>query len=131
MTSNTAAVSAIVRVIGPSEPASDGQPLYTPPRLTSPALVRMPAMEFHAAGRRIDAKPSCPIATAQKFAATDAADPPEEPPTVRSRSYGFRVEPKSEPWVSPPAISPRADFPRITAPALRRRSATKESRSGK
>jgi len=54
--------------------------------LTRPAVARIPATEFHAAGRRIDASPSCPIATVQKFAETAAAEPPEEPPTVRFKS---------------------------------------------
>jgi len=40
-------------------------------------------MQFQVDGRRIEAKPSCPTATVVKFADTDAAEPPEEPPTVR------------------------------------------------
>jgi hypothetical protein len=44
----------------------------------------MPTMEFHVDGRRIDANPSCPTPTVAKFADTLAAEPPEEPPTVRS-----------------------------------------------
>ncbi len=46
----------------------------------------MPVMPFQVDGLRIDAKPSCPTPTVEKFAETEAAEPPEEPPTVRSRS---------------------------------------------
>src|SRR5215470_13543843 len=106
MTSNSFARSSTVRAIGPREPKTSGQQPKTPPRLTSPAEGRIPAMEFQVDGLRIEAKPSWPTATVEKFAETDAAEPPDEPPTVRSVSYGFRVEPKSEPWVSPPPNSP-------------------------
>ena len=43
-------------------------------------------MPFQVDGLRIDAKPSCPTPTVEKFAETDAAEPPDEPPTVRSVS---------------------------------------------
>src|SRR6266404_8208523 len=98
MTSNRVARSLTVRAMGPRQPATDGHPAYTPPRLTRPAVGRIPAIEFQVDGRRIDAKPSCPTATVQKFAATLAAEPPDEPPAVRSKSLGFRVEPNREPW---------------------------------
>ena len=71
--------------MGPRDPATEGQPAKTPPRLTSPAVGLMPMMEFQVDGLRIEAKPSCPTPTAQKLAATLAADPPEEPPGVRSK----------------------------------------------
>jgi hypothetical protein len=41
-------------------------------------------MQFQVDGLRIDANPSCPTATVEKFAETLAAEPPEEPPAVRS-----------------------------------------------
>src|ERR1044072_2247817 len=94
MTSRSLARSVTVRAIGPREPCTDGQPANTPLRLTRPAVGRMPATQFHVDGRRIDAKPSWPTATVQKFADTEAAEPPEEPPTVRSTSYGLCGEPK-------------------------------------
>ncbi|CAA9434110.1 MAG: hypothetical protein AVDCRST_MAG66-3456 [uncultured Pseudonocardia sp.] len=84
MTSSSAAASATVLVIGPSDPARSGQPPYAPVRLTRPSVGRMPTVQFHAEGRRMDASPSCPIATAARFAATAAAEPPEDPPAVRS-----------------------------------------------
>src|SRR5712691_8330646 len=116
--------------MGPKDPAIDGHPAYTPPRLTRPAVGRIPTMQFQVAGLRIDARPSCATPTVAKLAATQAAEPPEEPPTVRSRSYGFRVEPNREPCVSPPPNSPSVVFPKIIAPARRKFSTTKQSRSG-
>src|ERR1051325_4017761 len=130
MTSRSVARSLTVRAIGPSEPAFCGQPEYTRARLTSQALVRIPARQVHVDGRRIDASPSCPMPRAARFAETLAADPPDEPPTVRSSAYGFFVEPKSEPCVSPPPSSPRVDFPRMIAPAFFNFSTTNASLSG-
>ena len=49
----------------------------------------------HVAGLRIEATVSSPTASAEKLAASAAAEPPDEPPTVRSRLYGFRVAPNS------------------------------------
>src|ERR1041384_2005566 len=86
MTSRSFARSVTVRAIGPREPKISGQQPYTPPRLTRPAEGRIPVIPFHVDGRRIEARPSCPTATVVKFADTDAAEPPEEPPTVRSGS---------------------------------------------
>src|ERR687886_365226 len=123
-------MSVTVRAIGPNDPWSEGDRAYTPPRLPGPAVGRIPTMQVQAAGRRMDARPSCPTPTVAKLAATQAAVPPEEPPTVRSRAYGFRVEPKSEPWVSPPPNSPSVVFPTIIAPARFNLSTTKLSRSG-
>src|SRR6266852_9193779 len=100
MTSRSRATSVTVRAIGPREPVSYGQPSYMPLRLTRPAVGLIPTIEFQVDGRRIDAKPSSPTATVAKFAVTLAPGPPEEPPTVRSRSKGFRVEPNREPNVS-------------------------------
>src|SRR6185312_5042814 len=101
MASSTLARSVTLRAIGPSEPFIAGQPSHTPVRLTRPIEGRIPAMLHQIAGRRIEARPSCPIETVAKFADTAAAEPPEEPPTVRSRSNGLRVEPNSVPWQSP------------------------------
>src|SRR5690606_25668572 len=107
MTSSRAAASATVRVIGPREPARLGQPPNAPARLTSPREGRMPTVAHHPEGRRMEASPSCPTATAHRLAASAAADPPDDPPGVRSRSYGLRVDPNRVPWVSPPPSSPR------------------------
>ena len=47
------------------------------------------------AGIRIDPPPSPPVQIGSRPPAMDAADPPDEPPGVRSRSYGFDVAPCS------------------------------------
>jgi hypothetical protein len=65
--------------------------------LTRPGVGRRLTTPFQPAGRRIDAKVSSPIATVEKFAASAAPEPPDEPPTVRSRSYGLRVMPNIDP----------------------------------
>src|SRR3989304_3781948 len=67
MASNKVARSLTVLAIGPSEPAISGQPPNTPPRLTSPAVGRIPVMQFQVAGRRNDARPSGATATVEKF----------------------------------------------------------------
>src|SRR4051812_42288060 len=117
MLSKSFARSVTVLAIGPSDPLVVGQPPYMPPRLTSPTVGRIPATPFQAAGRRIDAKPSCPTERAQKLADTAAPDPPDEPPAVRSRSYTLRVDPNNDPCVSPPPSSPSVALPRKIAPA--------------
>src|SRR5687768_3335081 len=97
MTSSTRATSATLRAIGLSDPEICGQPSYTPVRLTSPSVGLIPTTDVHPDGRRIEASASCPIATPVRLAATLAPDPPDEPPTVRSSAYGFRVDPNSDP----------------------------------
>src|ERR1700674_5088893 len=97
MTSRSLATTVTVRAIGPRVPLISGQPSNMPLRLTRPAVGRIPTTEFQVDGRRMEAKPSSPTATVAKFAESAAPGPPEEPPAVRSRAYGFRVEPKSEP----------------------------------
>src|SRR5207247_495224 len=130
MPSRSFARSGTLRAIGPREPVTSGQPSYIPLRLTRPAVGLMPTTEFQVDGRRIDAKPSSPTAIVEKFADSPAPDPPDDPPTVRSSAYGFRVDPNREPCVSPPPSSPSVVFPRMIAPAFLNFSATKESRSG-
>src|SRR5260370_35229281 len=118
MTSRSLARSVTVRRIGPRVPVISGHPSNIPLRLTSPAVGLIPTREFQVDGRRIDAKPSSPTATVAKFAARPAPGPPEEPPDVRSNAYGFRVNPKRDPNVSPPPSSPRVPLPRMIAPAF-------------
>ena len=75
--------------------------------------------------------------SAHRLAATEAAEPEEEPQGVRSRAYGFRVCP-------PRALHPLDDFverkfahslrfalPNSTAPASRSRRATVASCAGR
>src|SRR5258708_24200354 len=102
-----------------------------PLRRTSPGVGRKLTTAFQAPGLRIDADVSSPRASVEKFAASAAPEPPEEPPTVRSRSYGFRVTPNMEPYVSPPANSLKVVLPRMIAPAFLRRSTTNASLVGR
>src|SRR5688572_17949180 len=115
MTSSNFATSVTVRAIGASTPRIEGQPTHTPVRLTRPVVGLMPTTLFQVAGLRVEAANSWPIAIIPKFAARPAAEPPEDPPTVRERSYGLRVSPKSDPYVSPPAHSPRVVLARMMA----------------
>ena len=77
-----------------------------------------------------------PTATAQRFAATATPEPELEPQGFRSNAYGLRVWPPLplQPLVERDprkfAHSLRLVFPRITAPAFRNISATKESCGG-
>src|SRR5215831_16283262 len=102
-----------------------------PLRLTRPGVGRKLTTSFQAPGRRMDANVSSPIATAEKLAAMAHPEPPDDPPTVRSRSYGFREAPNIDPNVSPAAYSLRVVLPRIIAPAFLRRSTVKASRVGR
>ena len=54
----------------------------------------MPAMQFQVDGRRMDASPSWPIPTVPKLAETAAPDPPDDPPTVRSKVVGVAGGPE-------------------------------------
>src|SRR3954454_9795533 len=63
---------------------------------------------------------SVPIASGASKAATDAAEPPDEPPGIRSRSQGLRVGPYAEFSVDEPiANSSMLALPRMTTPASR------------
>src|SRR5215470_19319248 len=101
MTSRVRARSSTVRVIGPNPPTMPGHPANIPVRLTIPGVGFMPASADQVEGRRIEARPSSPIPIAAKFAAMLAPVPPDEPPGVRLRSYGFFVAPNRDAYVSP------------------------------
>ena len=80
-------------------------------------------MPVSAAGTRIDAPPSVPVAAATIPAATAAALPPLEPPGERVGSCGFAVRPNVALSVNVPhsASSGRFVLPTTIAPASRRR----------
>src|SRR5262245_44025017 len=77
---------------------------------------------------------SVPTATAQRLAETATPDPELDPDGLHAVQYGFRVCPPRplQPLIEREprkfAHSLKLVFPRITAPAARNRSATKESR---
>src|SRR5688572_18726419 len=78
-----------------------------------------------AAGCRTDPPVSDPSASGTMRAATAAADPPLEPPGVRSAAQGLRVGPYAEFSVEDPiANSSQLVFPTGIAPAVKSRSMT-------
>ena len=74
---------------------------------------------------------SLPISREVKPIASDAADPPDEPPQVRSGLNGFSVVPYTSlyDWISPAQIG-KLVFPQITAPASRTRATGSASSEG-
>ena len=71
------------------------------------------------------------MASGASNAATAAAEPPPEPPGIRSRSHGLRVGPYAECSVEEPiANSSMLVLPRIGRPAARRRATTVASYGG-
>jgi hypothetical protein len=68
---------------------------------------------------------SVPIASGAMNAASDADEPPPEPPGTRARSHGLRVGPNAEFSVEEPiANSSMLVLPRIGTPAARSRRVT-------
>ncbi len=60
-----------------------------------PYVAFSPNRPLKPAGPRIDPPPSLPVAIGSKPPATAAAEPPDDPPGVRSRFQGLRVVPCS------------------------------------
>ncbi len=74
----------------------------------------MPTVPVTAPGWRMDPPVSVPRASGASKAATAAAEPPPEPPGMRSRSHGLRVGPYAECSVEEPmANSSRLVLPRM------------------
>ena len=97
-------------------------------RGTRPLCGLSPNRPVHAAGMRIEPAPSTPIAAGTMPAATAAAEPPLDPPGVRSRSHGLRVTPQVTDSVN--GHSPNSGIvvlPTTTAPPARRRRTTSAS----
>ena len=88
----------------------------------------MPLRPQMAAGSLIEPPPSEPVANGTMPLANAAAEPPDEPPGVRSRFQGLRVSP-----VSPHSVAPLCPysgvvvFPITTQPAARSRATSTES----
>ena len=84
-----------------------------------------PTSPQQAAGIRMDPPPSLAPAQGTIPAATAAADPPEEPPGVRSVSHGLRADPHARGSVTP--FAPNSGvlvFPKMTRPASIQRCTT-------
>src|SRR2546425_6031750 len=93
----------------------------------------MPTTPLWFAGHTMLPSVSVPIETEQKFAEAAAPDPELDPHGLRSIAYGLLHwpprpdQPLDEKKERKFAHSLRFVFPRMTAPALRRRAATVES----
>src|SRR5919107_6117038 len=75
---------------------------------------------------------SPPIARSTSPAANSAADPDDEPPALRLRSYGLRTGPLSAVWLPPEKHRlSHTHLPTIVAPASSTRSTTVASSSGR
>src|SRR5260370_34152340 len=82
-------------------------------------------MPHRAAGCRIEPAVSVPTAIGAWYAATAAAEPPDEPPGTRSVSHGLCDGPNAEFSVEDPiANSSMFVLPRMTTPARRSRVVT-------
>src|SRR5215471_19167142 len=88
-------------------------------------------MPHKAAGCRIDPPVSDPSARGAMPAATATADPPLDPPGIRSGAHGLRVGPNAEFSVEDPmANSSQFVLPTTMAPALSRRATAVASKGG-
>src|SRR5215510_6020834 len=88
-------------------------------------------MPQRAAGWRIDPPVSEPSASGTRPAATATAEPPLDPPGMRSVAHGLRAGPNAEFSVDEPiANSSQLVLPTMTAPAALRRSTAVASNGG-
>ena len=89
---------------------------------------RSATVPVNAAGMRKLPPMSAPSARAQNPDRTATAEPPEEPPGVRRRSYGLFVTPyMSENVCTSSDLVGTAVFPKMRAPARRKRATTSAS----
>src|ERR1700724_2981716 len=104
-----------------------------PQREHRPKVGLMPTIPVKAAGCRIEPPVSVPTAPRQMFAATAAADPPDEPPGTSCvfeplRRHGETTGPKYElSFDEPMANSSLLSLPSITAPLRHRLAVTVDS----
>ena len=90
MNDSSHAASRTVRANGPTWSSDDANAI-SPYRDTAPYVGFMPTMPHSAAGWRIEPPVSEPSDHGAWHAATQAAEPPLDPPGTRSMSQGFRV----------------------------------------
>src|SRR5262249_28610384 len=104
-----------------------------PPRLVRPIVGLIPTTLLTLAGQTMLPSVSVPSPTAEKLAATEAAEPELEPHALRSSEYGLLTSPPrpDQPLVEKKerkfAHSERPVFPRIPAPPARNLATTVES----
>src|SRR5699024_2626974 len=117
MDSSKIAVSLTVLAIGPTWSWVQDRG-STPCALTKSRVGFKPTTPHAAAGIRIDPAVSVPIDTGVDPTATEAADPPLEPPEIFSLFQGFRTGPKwGLSFVMLSAYSCMFNFPMMIAPA--------------
>lgn len=87
------AASRTERVSGPSAMRPFQPEACSGPSSIRPRCGLRPTRPVSPAGYRTEPPPSLPSAIAAMPVQTAAADPPDEPPGVRSRSHGLRVTP--------------------------------------
>ena len=110
-------VGSLVTKPGESKLGASGTP---PVLLIRPSVVFNPYTPQKEAGIRIEPPVSLATASGTMPAATAAAEPPLDPPAMRSRSHGLRVDPRSAFWVViPQPNSWERVVPTTTAPARR------------
>ncbi len=118
--SSIAALSRTLRLTTWSTPIPIARPGSSgPPGLRSRVVLR-PKRPQHAAGMRIDPRPSLAWATGTIPAAVAAAAPPLDPPAMCSGFQGLRQGPRWADSVVP--VMPNSGvlvLPRITSPAAR------------
>src|SRR5689334_21661566 len=115
------ALSSTVQVIGPQW-SSDHESGASPRRLTRPYVGLSPTRPQSDAGFLIDPAVSSPSAPRHNPAATAAPGPVLDPPVMRDVSHGFFGAGTS------PGRLDIVSLPRMTVPALRRRSTAAASR---
>src|SRR5262245_23740328 len=92
--SSTSAASATVLVSGPYTAVVPYSQCASCSRGTRPYDVLRPKQPVKLAGMRIEPPPSPAVTSGRTQAAIAAAEPPLDPPGVRSRFQGERVTPK-------------------------------------
>src|SRR5215470_11692327 len=126
------AASCTVRANGPAWSSEDAYATM-PKREQRPYVGLMPTMPVSAAGWRIEPPVSVPVAPRQRFAATAAAEPPDDPPGTSevfepSRRQGDCTGPKQDvSFDEPIANSSLLSLPNITAPSRQRLDVTVDS----
>src|SRR5262245_18892468 len=129
-TESASAASPTVRVNGPIW-SSDEANARSPYRDTRPYVGLSPTTPQNEAGWRMEPPVSDPNDSGTHADATAAAEPPLEPPGVRSAAHGLRTGPYAEfSFDEPIANSSQFALATITAPAAPRRSVTVASYGG-
>src|ERR1700737_2391822 len=91
-TFNIIAASVTLRVRGPQR-SSDSTSGMIPRIETRPYVGFSPTTLQYDAGVRMEPPVSVPSAPKQRSVATAAADPPDDPPGLRSSAHGLRTAP--------------------------------------